>query len=139
MGSTGRSSFICGASISLRRPQESPRVNVRQSRNHLLVADAEMHVPAKELFHDEIVEELHVGGRETYRGIDALVQGFLALQVVKSKRKPASQFLRDVLKHLAKVPIFKFENVDIHQQPKIVMVIYHLLDQPRELGQVVAA
>src|SRR6266478_5918544 len=98
MGSTGRSSFICGASISLRRPQESPRVNVRQSRNHLLVADAEMHVSAKELFHDEIIKELHVGGRETYRGINALVQRFLSLQIIERERKPASQFLRDVLK-----------------------------------------
>ena len=107
--------------------------------NHLLIADPEMHVSAKEFFHDEIIEELHVGRRESDRRIDAIMKDILSLQIVKGIGEPSSQFLRDVLKHLAKVTVFKLENVDVHQQPKIVMVIHHLLDELRESGQVVAA
>ena len=69
----------------LRRPLTSfsgrmmPRQKISVSLlDHLIVRDPEVAVAAEQLLDEKIVEELHVGRRETDRRVDAVVERALA-------------------------------------------------------------
>ena len=47
------------------RPQKSPRVNVRELADYLLVAYTEMQIPTKKLLYNKVIEKLHVCGGKT--------------------------------------------------------------------------
>jgi len=87
-----------------------------------------MQVSAEELFHDEIVEELHVRCSEPDGGVDTVMQRSCSFQIFERVGKAAAQFLRDILKDFPKVTVFELEHVDVHQQPKVMMIVHHLLD-----------
>src|SRR6266536_4249307 len=88
-----------------------------------------MPIPAEEFLDDKIIEKLHVRRRETDRWIYSVMQHVLSLYLVEGFSKPSPQFLRYVFKHFAKVTVLKFQHIDVHQQPEVVMLVDHLLDR----------
>ena len=54
------------------------------------------------------------------------------LQVVKLSGEAPPQVVNQPFKHLAKVTILKFEYVDVHEQPEVMVIVHHFLDLPAE-------
>ena len=108
--------------------QQSATIHASQLRDYLLVSQTKVTIAAKQLFNQEVVEELHVNGRETDCRIHVLMHCPATLQLLKLRSETPSQVVHQAFKHLAKVAVLEFEYVDIHQQPEVVMVVHHLLD-----------
>src|SRR2546429_3493960 len=121
----------------VRRPQESSRINIREPVNHLLIADAKMPIATKKLFYQKIVEELHVRGGKSDCRIDSFMKSTAVSHLFKRLRKPAAQIAGEILEHLSKVAILELQHVDIHEQPKVVMLVDHLLHQAGEPLQII--
>src|SRR6188474_2509959 len=118
-------------------PKKSPRINICQPGDYLLVTNTKMQIPTEELLYNEVIEKLHVYGSKTNCRIHIGMKYSTVLQLLKGFRKLATQLMSQVFKHLAKVPVLKLQNIDVHQQPKIVMVVDHLLDETSKPLQIV--
>src|SRR5256885_4905569 len=109
--------------------------NLSEFDDHLIVADSEVAIAAEKFFDQKVVEELHVSGGEPDRRVYAVIERAALFQGREISLETSPQVLGQALEHLAEVAILKLQDIYVHQQPEIVMVIDHLLDESAKLDE----
>lgn len=112
--------------------------DLRQVRDHALVAETEMAVAAEEAFDQKVVEELHVGSGEPDRRIDSVVERSAAFELLEPFAEPLPHVARQIDEHLAEMAVFELQHVDVHKQPVVGMVGDQLFDAPSEARQILS-
>ena len=93
--------------------------------------------PTKEAILGSIISKYQRVIDDRLRSMFDEIKDPLSPDGLKRFGKTTAKLLRQVFKHLAKVLILKLQYIYVHQQPKLVMLVDHLLDQPRKPFEIV--